>query len=152
MNDIAQVAVFFILLIGLAPLLGRYMARVFQGQRTFLAPVLQPIERLTYRLTGVAPEEEMSWLKYFLAVLIFNVVGLLVLWALEMTQSWLPLNPQKLPNVPWDLALNTAISFVTNTNWQAYAGETTMSYFTQMTGLTVHNFLSAATGIGILLA
>ncbi len=152
MNDIVQVALFFVLLIALAPLLGRYMARVFQGQRTFLQPILQPVERLTYRLTGVAPDEEMSWKKYFLAVLLFNVVGLVSLWALQMAQAWLPLNPQKLSNVPWDLALNTAISFVTNTNWQAYAGETTMSYLTQMTGLTVHNFLSAATGIGILLA
>jgi len=152
MNEIIQVALFFGLLIALTPLLGGYMSRVFQGGRTFLHPLLGPIERLVYKLTGVAPDEEMSWKGYFLAVLLFNVFGMLSIWVLQMTQFWLPLNPQKLPNVPWDLALNTAISFITNTNWQAYAGETTMSYLTQMTGLAVHNFLSAATGIAILLA
>ena len=152
MNEMIQVVLFFGLLIAVTPLLGRYMARVFQGDKTFAHPLLGPVERLVYKLTRVSPNEEMSWKAYFLAVLVFNVVGLLSLWVLQMTQFWLPLNPQKLPNVPWDLALNTAISFVTNTNWQAYAGETTMSYLTQMTGLAVHNFLSAATGIAILLA
>src|ERR1700722_20526264 len=152
MNEIIQVALFFGLLIALTPLLGGYMSRVFQGGRTFLHPLLGPIERLVYKLTGVAPDEEMSWKGYFLAVLLFNVFGMFSIWVLQMTQFWLPLNPQKLPNVPWDLALNTAISFITNTNWQAYAGETTMSYLTQMTGLAVHNFLSAATGIAILVA
>jgi K+-transporting ATPase ATPase A chain len=152
MNDLIQVALFFGLLIVLTPLLGRYMAGVFQGQRNFLSSILGPVEKLIYKLGGTDPGEEMSWVKYFLAVLVFNVVGLLSLWAMQMTQAWLPLNPQKLPNVPWDLALNTAISFITNTNWQAYAGETTMSYFTQMAGLAVHNFLSAATGIAIFLA
>jgi K+-transporting ATPase ATPase A chain len=152
MNDLIQIALFFGLLIGLTPPLGRYMAKAFEGKRTFLHPLLHPIEKLVYRTTGIAVEEEMSWKRYFLAVLFFNVAGLLSLWVLQMTQAWLPLNPQKLPNVPWDLALNTAISFITNTNWQAYAGETTMSYLTQMTGLAVHNFLSAATGIAILIA
>jgi potassium-transporting ATPase potassium-binding subunit len=152
MNELIQLAVFFGLLIGLAPVLGRFMARVFQGERTFLHPVLQPIEKLVYRLGGVDEREEMSWKRYFLGVLIFNVVGLLSLWVLQMVQAWLPLNPQKFPNVPWALALNTAISFITNTNWQAYAGENTMSYLTQMAGLAVHNFLSAATGIAILIA
>src|SRR5437762_972503 len=123
MIEIIQIVLFFGLLIGLAPVLGRFMARVFQGQHTFLHPVLQPIEKLIYRLGGVDEHEEMSWKRYFLGVLIFNVVGLLSLWGLQMTQAWLPLNPQKLPNVPWALALNTAVSFVTNTNWQAYAGE-----------------------------
>src|SRR3984957_1002910 len=152
MNEIIQVGLFFGLLIALTPPLGKYMARVFQGGKTFLHPLLSPVERFVYKLTSVAPDEEMSWKGYFLAVLLFNVLGLLSIWVLQMTQFWLPLNPQKLPNVPWDLALNTAISFITNTNWQAYAGETTMSYLTQMTGLAVHNFLSAATGIAILLA
>jgi potassium-transporting ATPase potassium-binding subunit len=151
-NDILQIVLFFGLVIGLTPPLGRFMARVFEGQKTFLHRWLQPVEKLIYRVTGVAPDEEMSWQRYFLAVLVFNVAGLLSLWVLQMTQAWLPLNPQKLPNVPWDLALNTAISFITNTNWQAYPGETTMSYLTQMAGLAVHNFLSAATGIAILLA
>ena len=151
-NDLVQVVVFFGVLLALAPVLGRFMARVFQGEKTFLHPVLQPVERLIYRLSGVADDAEMSWQQYFFAILIFNVVGLLSLWVLEMTQAWLPLNPQHFPNVPWALALNTATSFITNTNWQNYAGETTMSYFTQMAGLAVHNFLSAATGIAILVA
>jgi K+-transporting ATPase ATPase A chain len=152
MNDILQVVLFFGLLLAVTPVLGRFMARVFKGEKTLLHPVLNPVERLIYKVTGVAPDEEMSWKRYFLAVLVFNVIGLLSLWVLQMTQAWLPFNPQKLPNVPWDLALNTAISFITNTNWQAYSGETTMSYFTQMAGLAVHNFLSAATGIAILVA
>jgi K+-transporting ATPase ATPase A chain len=152
MNEIFQIILFFGLLIALTPPVGRFMAKVFQGEKTFLHPVLHPIEKFIYRLSGVAPGEEMSWKYYFLAVVLFNVAGLVSLWVLQMTQFWLPLNPQKLPNVPWDLALNTAISFITNTNWQAYAGETTMSYLTQMTGLAVHNFLSAATGIAVLLA
>jgi potassium-transporting ATPase potassium-binding subunit len=151
-NEIFQIVLFFGLLIALTPVLGRYMARVFQGGKTLLHPVLHPFERIIYKVSGIGPDNEMSWKQYFLAVLLFNVVGLLSLWVMQMTQAWLPLNPQHLPNVPWDLALNTAISFITNTNWQAYPGETTMSYFTQMAGLAVHNFLSAATGISILLA
>jgi K+-transporting ATPase ATPase A chain len=152
MNDFIQVALFFGIVVALTPPLGRFMARVFKGERTFLHPLLHPVEKLVYRLSGTAPDEEMSWKRYFLGVLLFNVVGLLSLWLLQMTQASLPLNPQHLPNVPWALALNTAVSFITNTNWQAYAGETTMSYFTQMAGLAVHNFLSAATGIAILVA
>ena len=151
-NDWVQIGLYFGLLIGLTPVLGGYMARVFQGERTWLSPVLAPVERLVYRLGGTAPDEEMSWQRYFWAVLIFNVLGILSLTALQMTQGHLPLNPQQFPNVPWALALNTAISFITNTNWQAYSGESTMSYFTQMTGLAVHNFLSAASGLGVLLA
>src|SRR5580704_5580750 len=118
MNEITQVVVFFGLLLILTPPLGRYMFRVFQGERTFLHSVLGPVERLSYRLTRVDPREEMTWLRYFFAVLIFNVVGLLSIWVMQMTQARLPLNPQNFPNVPWALALNTAISFVTNTNWQ----------------------------------
>ena len=152
LNDLIQVAVFFGLLIGLAPWLGRFLARVFSGESTFLHPVLRPVERLIYRLSGVAADEEMSWKRYLGALLIFNFIGFLSLWLMQMTQAWLPLNPQKFDNVPWALALNTAISFTTNTNWQAYAGESTMSYFTQMVGLAVHNFTSAATGLAVLLA
>jgi K+-transporting ATPase ATPase A chain len=150
--EIIQVVVFFGLLIALTPLLGRFMYKVYSGQKTWLHPFLLPIERLIYRLSGIDPNEEMSWQKYFFAVLMFNVVGLMSLWVLQMTQAWLPANPQHFPNVPWALALNTAVSFITNTNWQNYAGETTMSYFTQMAGLAVHNFLSAASGIAILIA
>ena len=151
-NDIVQLLVFFILLIGLAPVLGRYMAGVFSGETTLLSRLIAPLERAVYRLGGIRADEEMSWKRFFFAVLIFNVVGLVSLWGLMMTQAWLPFNPMKFGNVPWDLALNTAISFITNTNWQAYSGENTLSYFTQMAGLTVHNFLSAATGIAVLLA
>ena len=147
-NELLQLLVFFGLLIGLTPVLGKFMARAFEGRLKFLAP----LENLIYRLGGVHANEEMSWKRYFAAVLLFNVAGLLSLMAIQMAQGWLPLNPQHFPNVPWALALNTAISFITNTNWQAYSGETTMSYFTQMAGLTVHNFLSAATGIAILVA
>src|SRR5579885_1028408 len=125
LNELIQLLAFFGLLIGLTPVLGRFMTRVFIGERTFLHPILRPVERLIYRLSGVDEHEEMSWLRYFLGVLIFNVVGLISLWVLQMTQASLPLNPQKFDNVPWALALNTAISFVTNTNWQAYAGEST---------------------------
>jgi K+-transporting ATPase ATPase A chain len=128
------------------------MARVFAGERTFLHPILGWMEKAIYKVTGANPGEEMSWLKYFFAVLIFNVVGIVSLMTIQMMQASLPYNPQQLPNVPWALALNTAVSFITNTNWQAYSGEATMSYFTQMAGLTVHNFLSAATGIAIMLA
>ena len=152
MNEVFQVALFFGLLIGLAPLVGRFMARVFQGQRTFLHPLLRPVERMVYWAGGVEEQAEMTWKGYFLAVLVFNVVGLLSLMGLMMMQKGLPLNPQHFDNVPWALALNTATSFITNTNWQAYSGENTMSYMTQMAGLAVHNFLSAATGIAVLLA
>jgi K+-transporting ATPase ATPase A chain len=151
-NEMVQIGVYFGLLIALTPLLGGYMARVFKGERTWLSPLLTPVERLVYKLGGTAPDEEMSWRRYFWAVFIFNVLGILSLMALQMAQAHLPLNPQQFPNVSWALALNTAISFITNTNWQAYSGENTMSYFTQMTGLAVHNFLSAASGIGVLLA
>ena len=151
-NHLIELAVFFSLLIGLAPVLGRYMARVFLGEATFLSKLLAPLEKAVYRSGGIHADEEMSWKHYFRAVLVFNIIGLVSLWVLMMTQAWLPLNPMKMANVPWDLALNTAISFITNTNWQAYMGESTMSYFTQMAGLTAHNFLSAATGIAVLLA
>jgi len=147
-NELVQLFLFFGLLIGLTPVLGGFMAQVFEGRIRFLAPM----ERWIYRLGGVRADEEMSWKRYFFAVLLFNVVGLISLVVIQMAQNWLPLNPQHFPNVPWALALNTAISFITNTNWQAYSGENTMSYFTQMAGLAVHNFLSAATGIAVLLA
>ncbi len=152
MNNIIQLVVYFGLLIALTPLLGGFMARVFQGGKTFLHPFLRPVERLIYTASGVEEAEEMSWQKYFWAVFIFNVLGILSVWLLQMTQNAMPFNPQKFAGVPWALALNTAVSFITNTNWQAYSGENTMSYFTQMAGLAVHNFLSAATGIAVMLA
>jgi K+-transporting ATPase ATPase A chain len=141
----------FILLLLVKPL-GSYMAHVYEGERTFLTPVIRPIERLIYRIVGLHAEEEMDWKTYAIAMLLFNLVGLLLLYALQRIQSALPLNPQDLGAVRPDTAFNTAVSFVTNTNWQSYSGETTLSYLVQMFGLTVQNFLSAATGMAILIA
>ena len=128
------------------------MVRVFAGDRHFLVRVLGPLESWIYKLSGIGPAQEMSWKAYATAMIMFNIVGGLVLLVIELTQQWLPFNPQHLPNVPFALAVNTAMSFMTNTNWQAYSGENTMSYFTQMAGLAVHNFVSAATGIAIAVA
>lgn len=132
--------------------LGHYMARLFQGERVFASPIFAPVERALYRAAGLKPREEQTWLAYTLAMLAFNGLGFLFLYALMRLQGWLPLNPQGFAGVPPDLAFNTAISFVSNTNWQAYAGETTMSHLVQMAGLTVQNFLSAATGMALALA
>jgi K+-transporting ATPase ATPase A chain len=151
-RDFFQLALFILGLVALTPPLGRFMVRVFAGERHFLQRPLSLIERGIYRLSGIDPAREMSWKTYAVALLVFNIVGAAVLLILEMTQAWLPLNPQRLPNLPFALAFNTAISFMTNTNWQAYSGESTMSYFTQMTGLAVHNFVSAATGIAVAVA
>jgi K+-transporting ATPase ATPase A chain len=151
-TDYLQVIIFCLALIGLTPPLGLYMARVFEGKNTFMTPVLGWLEDLLYRLCGIDHNEEMGWKAYTKALLFFNLLGFLSLFVLQLTQKFLPLNPANLPNVAWDCAFNTAASFMTNTNWQSYAGETTMSYLTQMLGLTVQNFLSAATGITVFLA
>jgi potassium-transporting ATPase potassium-binding subunit len=151
-RDFAQLALFVAGLIAITPPLGRFMVRVFAGESHFLTHVLGLAERSIYKLSGVDPAREMSWKTYAIAMLAFNVIGGAVLLLIELAQQWLPLNPQHLPNVPFVLALNTATSFMTNTNWQAYSGENTMSYFTQMAGLAVHNFVSAATGIAIAVA
>ncbi|HML39862.1 MAG TPA: potassium-transporting ATPase subunit KdpA [Bellilinea sp.] len=132
--------------------LGAYMARVYQGERTWLSPVIAPVERLLYRLAGVRPDNEMDWKHYGAAALTVSAVGVLFLYLLQRVQHLLPLNPLGFGPVAPDLALNTAVSFVTNTNWQAFGGETTMSFLTQMMGLTVQNFLSAATGMAVLIA
>ncbi len=150
--DILQIVLFLGLLTACTPWLGRYMQRVFDGERTFLRPALHPVEKLLYRFSGVAMDEEQSWKGYAAALLLFNALGFLFLFLLQLAQGVLPLNPEKLPGVEPLLAFNTATSFVTNTNWQAYAGETTLSRLTQMLGLGVQNFLSAATGIAGLLA
>ncbi|HRO23985.1 MAG TPA: potassium-transporting ATPase subunit KdpA, partial [Promineifilum sp.] len=150
--ELFQVIVFVGLLIVCTPFLGDYMKRVFDGERTIMSPVLRPIERITYRLAGVNPEEEQTWKQYTLALLVFNVLGFLVLFLMQLLQGVLPLNPEHLPGVEPLLAFNTATSFMTNTNWQSYAGETTMSQLTQMLGLGVQNFLSPATGIAVVLA
>lgn len=147
-----QISLLFLaVLLAIKPL-GLYMARVFSGERTILSPVLGRLERDLYRVGGINPEKEQSWLGYTLAMLAFSLAGFLVLYAMLRLQAYLPLNPQGFPAVPADLAFNTAVSFVTNTNWQNYAGETTMSHFSQMAGLTVQNFLSAATGMALAVA
>ena len=151
-NDLIQIIFFILILIALTPPLGKFMYNVFTGRKNILTPVFGKLENFIYRFLKVNPEEEMNWKKYLWSVLIFNFAGFLLLFILQIVQKWLPLNPQGLPNVPLDLAFNTAVSFMTNTNWQAYGGETTLSYAVQMLGLTVQNFLSAATGIAVLLA
>ncbi|GAB4525928.1 MAG: potassium-transporting ATPase subunit KdpA [Anaerolineae bacterium] len=150
--DVVQISLYIGLLIICTPLLGGYMARVFQGERTLLSPLLRPVERLVYRLLDVQAEREHDWRSYALAMVAFNVVGFLFLFLLQILQGVLPLNPAKLPGVEPILAFNTATSFMTNTNWQAYGGETTMSYLTQMIGINVQNFVSAATGIAVVVA
>lgn len=151
-TDIMQMAVILAVTLGLAWPLGLYIARVFRGERTWLDPLAQPVERLLYRVAGVDPGQEMDWKYYAGALLTFNIFGIIVLFLLQRFQGSLPLNPQGFGVVPGVLALNTAVSFVTNTNWQAYAGESALSYLTQMTGLTVQNFVSAATGIAVVIA
>jgi K+-transporting ATPase ATPase A chain len=151
-NDILQIVLFFVVLWLLAKPLGTYMARVYEGRPSGLDRVLGPVERLFYRICGIKPEEEMSWKKYAGAVLLFSAAGLLFLYALQRLQGMLMLNPQRFSAVSPDSSFNTAVSFVTNTNWQGYGGETTMSYLTQMVGLGVQNFVSAAAGMAVLVA
>ncbi len=147
-----QIVLYFAVLTAAAVPLGAFIARVLAGERTFLSPALLPVERLLYRLCGTHPDDEMDWRRYAVAVLLFSAVGLLVAYGLQRLQGLLPLNPQALGAVSPDSSFNTAISFVTNTNWQGYGGESTMSYLTQMLALTVQNFVSAATGIAVLAA
>ncbi len=150
--EVAQIVLYLLLLVAITPLLGGYMQRVLAGERTLLSPVFRPVESLFYQLGGVRPNEEQSWKQYTLALLVFNVLGFLVLFLIQLLQGVLPLNPEKLAGVEPFLAFNTATSFMTNTNWQAYAGEITLSQLTQMLGLGVQNFLSAATGIAVVVA
>jgi K+-transporting ATPase ATPase A chain len=147
-----QLVIYMIVLLALAKPLGTFMARVYQGESTFLDPVMKPVERLVYRLCGVRPEEEMNWKIYAIAVMLFNGLGLLAVYGLQRLQGVLPLNPQGLGAVSPDSSWNTAVSFATNTNWQGYGGETTMSYLTQMAAMTVQNFVSAATGMAVMAA
>jgi K+-transporting ATPase ATPase A chain len=150
-SDIIQIALYLLTLIIFTPILGRYMAKVFLDESHVLKSLLKPVENFIYKLIS-CDGEEMDWKKYTFSLLVFNFIGFLFLLILQLCQNFLPLNPQKLQAPSLPLALNTAISFVTNTNWQAYSGETTLSYLVQMTGLTVQNFLSAATGIAVMLA
>ena len=147
-----QAILFFLVILALTKPLGSYMARVFSGQRTWLSGVLGPVERAMYRVCGVREDEEMPWYVYALSMFAFSFVGLVWMYALLRLQKWLPLNPQHFDNLSPDLAWNTAVSFLTNTNWQFYSGESTMSYLSQMAGLAWHNFVSAAVGIAIAVA
>ncbi len=152
-NGWFQIVLFLGLILAVTKPLGVYMARVFNGDKTFVDPVFRPLERLIYRLTAVDENHEMRWSEYAVAMLFFSAVSMTVLYAILRLQGHLPLNPQKFAGVsPEHLAFNTAASFTTNTNWQAYSGETTMSYFTQMAGLAYHNFVSAAAGIALAIA
>ncbi|HQR32465.1 MAG TPA: potassium-transporting ATPase subunit KdpA [Blastocatellia bacterium] len=151
-NGWLQILVFFALILLATKPLGTFMARVFNGEHTFLDPVLRPAEHLIYRLTSVDETREMRWTEYGVAMLLFSLVSMMVLYLLQRLQAVLPFNPQKLANIEPSLAFNTAASFTTNTNWQSYVPETTMSYLTQMAGLTVQNFLSAAVGIALAIA
>ena len=151
-NGWLQISLYLVVLVALAKPLGWYMARVYEGRSFWLDRLLGPVERAFYRLCGVKADAEMGWKTYGLAVLWFSAAGFVFLYALQRLQGFLPLNPPGFGAVSPDLAFNTAVSFVTNTNWQAYGGETTMSYLTQMAGLTVQNFVSAATGMAVLVA
>src|SRR5665213_1049090 len=151
-NGWVQIAIFCLLVVAIVKPLGAYMTRVFTGERTWLTPVLQPVERGIYRLCGIDDRQEQHWVIYAIAMLLFSLAGFIVLYALQRLQAVLPFNPQHQAAVEQGLAFNTSVSFVTNTNWQSYVPEATMSYFTQMAGLTVHNFVSAATGIALAVA
>jgi potassium-transporting ATPase potassium-binding subunit len=151
-NGWIQIALFSAIVIALTRPFGGYMTRVFNGERTFLHPILRPVERAIYWCCGVDEQQEQHWLTYAVAVLLFSLVGVITLYALQRLQWYLPFNPQGQTAVEQSLAFNTAVSFITNTNWQNYGGETTMSYLVQMAGLAVHNFLSAATGIALAIA
>lgn len=151
-NGLLQIAIYFGLLLACVKPLGWYMARVYAGSATFLGRIIGPVERLLYRLCGIDPSAEMTWRQYSAAVLAFSLVSFLSVYLLQRTQGWLPLNPESLPAVSPDSSFNTAVSFATNTNWQGYSGETTLSYLTQMLALTVQNFVSAAAGMAVLVA
>lgn len=152
MTNVLLIIAYFGVLLALTKPLGHFLYQIFNGDRTFLSPVLGPVERGFYRLTGVDEKQEMRWTTYLVALLLFNFMGFLIVFLLQRLQSGLPFNPQALPGVEPASSFNTAVSFVTNTNWQGYYPEITMSYLTQMSGLTVQNFVSAATGIGIAIA
>jgi K+-transporting ATPase ATPase A chain len=152
LNSLLQLVLYIVVLLALAKPLGSYMAKVYQGERTFLDRVLGPVERFIYRVSGVKPDEDMNWKTYAIAVMLFNALGLLLVYALQRLQAFLPLNPQGLGAVTADSSWNTAVSFATNTNWQGYGGEVTMSYLSQMLGLNVQNFVSAATGMAVMIA
>jgi len=151
-QDLIQIFLYFALLIGLAYILGNYMSRVFTGTKHIMLPLFGWLERIVYKLINIDPNEESDWKNYTFSLILFNLIGFFFVFAIQLVQAVLPLNPAHLPNVSWHSAFNTAVSFMSNTNWQGYAGEITMSYLVQMVALTVQNFVSAATGIAVLLA
>src|SRR6185295_5332037 len=151
-NGWLQILFFFAVILAVTKPLGIFMARVFNRERTFLDPILRPLERLIYRLTGVDERREMSWTEYAVTMLLFSLVSMLVLYGLQRLQYYLPFNPQKLTGIIPHSSFNTAASFTTNTNWQSYVPEVTMSYLAQMAGLAYHNFVSAAVGIALAIA
>src|ERR1700757_848393 len=151
-NGWFQIALYLLVIFLVTKPLGVFMTRVFSREKTFLDPILRPIEKLVYRLTGVDEKHEMRWTEYAVAMLLFSGISMGLLYFIERTQKWLPFNPQKFPNVEPGLAFGTAASFTTNTSWQVYSGESTMSYLTQMAGLAYHNFASAAVGIALAIA
>lgn len=151
-QDAILLILFISILAGLTPVVGNYLFMVFTDGKHFMRPVLGWLESVTYKFAGINPKEETNWKTYTSNLLLFNLIGIVFLFAIQLTQAYLPLNPAQLGNTSWHLAFNTAVSFVTNTNWQSYAGETTQSYLVQMLGFTVQNFVSAATGMAVLLA
>ena len=152
MSTVIQYVLYLSILVLLAIPLGAYIKKVMNGEKTFLSKVLTPCEKLVYKIMQVNTKEDMTWKKYAVCVLVFSGIGFVFLFLLQRLQGVLPGNPQGLPGTSWHLSFNTTASFVTNTNWQAYSGESTLSYLTQALGLTVQNFVSAATGIAVLFA
>lgn len=151
LEDVLLIILFLLIVTIAAIPVGKYMSMVLTGKKTFMTPLIRPIENFLYRICSIDESQEMTWRRYAYALIIFNIIGITFLFILQLIQNFLPLNPAQLSSVRWDTALNTAISFTTNTNWQSYAGESTMSYLTQMIGMTVQNFLSASVGISALL-
>ena len=152
LEDILLIVLFLLIVTIAAIPVGKYMSNVLTGKKTFMSPLIRPIEKFIYGIASIEENQEMTWKRYAYALIIFNIIGITFLFVLQLIQNFLPLNPAQMTGVRWDTALNTAISFATNTNWQSYAGESTMSYLTQMLGMTVQNFLSASVGIAALLA
>ena len=151
-NSLMQYGLYILILVVLAIPLGNYIGKVMNGEKVFLSKILVPCENFIYKVLHVDKEENMRWKKYSLSTLAFSVISLVILFLIHVCQEFLPLNPEKISGTSWDLAFNNAVSFITNTNWQAYSGEGALSYFTQMMGLTVQNFVSAAVGISVLFA
>ena len=146
-EEVFLILLFLLIVTIFAIPIGKYMSKVFTGKKTFMTPVIRPFEKFIYRICSIDENQEMTWKRYAYALIIFNIIGITFLFVLQLIQNFLPLNPAHMSSVRWDTALNTAISFTTNTNWQSYAGESTMSYLTQMLGMTLQNFLSASVGV-----